>query len=73
MVRRNYVGFVDPEAEFAKLRPYREELIRMMQRYRPFGPEFCALLAAQEALDEAAVNIAGHKRMFVPNPLGHRS
>ena len=68
MVRVRYIGLSNPQAAFAELRPYRQRLIQMQMSYRPFGPEFRALLEAQEALDRAAAHFTGDPAFYGRKP-----
>jgi hypothetical protein len=54
MVSRTRSGLTLPEEAFADLRPYRDQLLKMSQAYRPGGPEYMALSKAVMALDKAA-------------------
>lgn len=54
MVQVRYTGIGDARAAFEQLRPYRERLIELQGRCRPFHAEFLILHAAQKALDAAA-------------------
>jgi hypothetical protein len=54
MVKRNYVGLGDPRAHFETLGEYRQKLLEMRKKYRPFGTDFLILDAAIKALDTAA-------------------
>jgi hypothetical protein len=56
MVRQTYTGITNPRAEFERLRPFRNELIRMKTQLRPFGPDYLIL----EALDKALTTAAYH-------------
>jgi hypothetical protein len=65
-VRRN--GLVDAKLAFEELRPYRQRLIAMMDRCRPFQADFLILHAAQKALDAAAHYFTGEPDFFALKP-----
>lgn len=54
MVPVRYTGITNPTEAFADLRPFREGLIAMQGRVRPFGPDYLILSAVTKALDTAA-------------------
>jgi hypothetical protein len=68
MVRVRYAGVSDPKAAFEAMRPYRERLIDMMGRCRPFHADFLILYAAQKALDAAAHYFTGEPDFFTLRP-----
>jgi hypothetical protein len=59
MVKVRYLGIGDPRAAFEELRPYRQRLVDLQSRCRPFKTEFLILYAAQAALDAAAHYFTG--------------
>ncbi|HWE98687.1 MAG TPA: hypothetical protein VG248_02720 [Caulobacteraceae bacterium] len=70
MVRIPYPGIGDAKTRFAKLRPLREELIRMQDQVRPFGPEFLILEAVRKALDTAAYHFTREPDFYAHKPPG---
>lgn len=54
MVPVRCTGITNPTEAFADLRPFREGLIAMQGRVRPFGPDYLILSAVTMALDTAA-------------------
>ncbi len=54
MVPVRYTGVTNPARAFAELRPFREAILRMQGRVRPFGPDYLILAAVTKALDTAA-------------------
>jgi hypothetical protein len=63
-----YAGIADPDRAFESLRPYRKAIIALMIGCRPFGPDYCILLAAQEALDAAAAYFTGEQDFYSLRP-----
>lgn len=61
MARVRYVGFSEePAAEvFARLAPYRDELVRQAGHCALFSEEWRLIQDAQAALDRAAARITG--------------
>jgi hypothetical protein len=68
MIQVRYTGLVDPRASFDALRPYRRQLIAMMMRHRPFGPDYKVLYDAQKALDTAAAHFTGDPAFYSLQP-----
>jgi len=68
MVKVRYLGIDDPKAVFDELRPYRQRLIELQGRCRPFKTEFLFLYAAQTALDAAAHFFTGDPQFFALKP-----
>ena len=64
MVQVNRRGLGDPKAAFDELRPYRERLVTLMGRCRPFQADFLMLHAAQKALDAAAHYFTGDPNFY---------
>ena len=64
--RRN--GVADPKPYFDKLRPFREALIDLQNRYRPFGPDYLVLEAVKKALETAAHHFTGEPDFFALRP-----
>ncbi|WP_309644343.1 hypothetical protein [Phenylobacterium sp.] len=54
MTKVGYPGVSDPKVAFAALSDYRDALIKMQIKCRPFGTDYLILLAAKDALDTAA-------------------
>lgn len=68
MVVVRYMGLLQPKAAFEELRPLHEALIRMQMQYRPFGPDYLVLYAAQQALVEAARHFTGDPDFYAARP-----
>ena len=68
MVRVRYTGIGDPKVAFHALRPYRDRLIAMSDKCRPFHADFLILHAAQKALDAAAHYFTGDPNFFALKP-----
>ena len=68
LVKVRYLGVSDPKAAFEALRPYRERLISLQDRCRPFHTDFLILHAAQKALDAAAHYFTGDPNFFALKP-----
>jgi hypothetical protein len=68
MVKVRYLGIGDARAAFDELRPYRQRLIDMQGRCRPFKAEYLILYAAQVALDAAAHFFTGDPQFFSAKP-----
>jgi hypothetical protein len=68
MVKVRYLGIGDPRAAFEELRPYRQRLVDLQSRCRPFKTEFLILYAAQAALDAAAHYFTGDPQFFAVKP-----
>lgn len=62
------LGVADPKAAFNELRPYRQRLIDLQDRCRPFKTEFLILHAAQVALDAAAHFFTGEPDFYALRP-----
>jgi hypothetical protein len=71
MVKVRYLGVDDPRATFDALRPYRERLIQLQGKCRPFHADFLILQAAQKALDAAAHYFTGEPDFFALKPEQH--
>jgi hypothetical protein len=65
MVSRTKHGLLMPEDEFAKLRPFRDQLLTMSQAYRPGGPEYMALSRVLIALDDASTIVMNKPSFFL--------
>lgn len=70
MVRTQYTGIDDAKARFGRLRALREELIRMQDQVRPFGPDFLILEAVRKALDTAAYHFTREPDFYSHKPPG---
>ena len=68
MTRVKYVGVTDAKARFERMRPALREIDDMLLRYKPFGPEYCVLLAAREAFTTAAFHFTREPFMFGGGP-----
>lgn len=68
MVHMRYPGVSQAKAAFEGLKPFRDELIRMQTRCRPFGPDYLILDAAKKALDTAAYHFTGEPDFYALKP-----
>ena len=68
MVPVRYTGITNPTEAFAALRPFREGLIAMQGRVRPFGPDYLILSAVTKALDTAAYHFTREPDFFALKP-----
>ena len=68
MVRRAYLGIGDAKAAFDGLRPYRDRLLELQGRCRPFATDYLMLHTAQVALDAAAHFFTGDPQFFATKP-----
>jgi hypothetical protein len=68
MVRHSYVGITNPKEAFERLRPFRQELLRMKSQVRPFGPDFLILEALDKALTTAAYHFTREPDFFSAKP-----
>jgi hypothetical protein len=68
MVKMNYVGITDPHRAFADLKPFRDRLIAMQGRLRPFHADYLILGAVQKALDTAAYHFTREPDFYAMKP-----
>lgn len=68
MVRQRYTGISDPRAAFEALRPLDRELLALMQRVKPMGPDYFVLNAVRKALSTAAYHFTGHPEFYSAAP-----
>jgi hypothetical protein len=68
MARVHYSGITNPEAAFAALRPFREALIRMQCRCRPFSPDYLVISAVDKALTTAAFHFTRDPEFYSGSP-----
>lgn len=68
MVQVRYLGLVDPKVAFDALRPFRNRLVEMQNRHRPFGPDYLILSAVVKALDTAAYHFTREPDFFALKP-----
>lgn len=73
MVARRYVGIGLPAVEFEKMRPWREQILEMQSRVRPFGPEYHQLEALKRQLETTADHFTGQRGFFTVGNVGHRA
>jgi hypothetical protein len=64
MVRRNYMGVMDPEGAFEDLRPLVDRMIRLRAQCKPFGRDYHALSIAVEAMDSAAYHFTRRPHFY---------
>ena len=68
MVRISYTGITNPKEAFERLRPFRDELLRMKGKVRPFGPDYLILEAVDKALTTAAYHFTREPDFFSFKP-----
>ena len=68
MVRMSYPGITNPKAAFERLRPFRQELLRMKDQVRPFGSDYLILEALDKALTTAAYHFTREADFFSGKP-----
>lgn len=68
MTRMRYPGVVEARQAFEALKPFRQNLIEMQVRCRPFGPDYLILDAVRKALDTAAYHFTGEPEFFALRP-----
>ena len=68
MVRMRYPGIHDPRAAFEALKPFRQAILELEMRCRPFGPDYLVLMAAKDALDTAAYHFTRDPNFFAAKP-----
>ena len=68
MVKMNYVGITDPNRAFADLKPFRDRLIAMQGRLRPFHTDYLILDALRKALDTAAYHFTREPDFYATKP-----
>ena len=68
MVVVRYTGVSDPQQQFAELRPFRERVLAMQSRVRPFGPDYLILSAVTKALDTAAYHFTREPDFYSAKP-----
>lgn len=64
MVQRRYTTVHDAAARFERMRPGVAEIDLMMRQVKPFGPDYCILLAAREAMTTAAFHFTKEPYFF---------
>ncbi|HEY1447570.1 MAG TPA: hypothetical protein VGF33_03470 [Caulobacteraceae bacterium] len=64
MVRVNYPGITTPQAAFAALKPFRDQIMAMAMRVRPGGTDYLILHALIGALDTAAYHFTREPDFF---------
>lgn len=64
MVAKRYTGISNPREEFEALRPAADQLTAMMGRCKPFGTDYCVLLAARTALETAAYHFTNEPHLY---------
>ena len=65
MVRRSYLGLINPSQRLEALRPARDTLIAMLRAYAPTSSEHRALGDAISAIDNLAKVIANEPELFL--------
>ena len=68
LVPVRYPGIADPAQAFARLAPFREEIIRLQTRLRPFATDYLILDALKKALDTAAYHFTHEPDFFAAKP-----
>ena len=65
MVRRSYLGLINPTQRLLALRPAREDLIDMSRAYAPTSVEYRAIGDAIESIDKLASVLANQPDLFL--------
>lgn len=68
MVQVRYPGVANAVEAFARLRPFRDEIIRMQTRVRPFATDYLILDALKKALETAAYHFTREPDFFAMKP-----
>ncbi len=67
-MRRTYPGIMFPAQDLEKLRPLREQVLKLMQQCRPFGDQYCALDKVRASIDECAAYFVKDATFFHRKP-----
>ena len=73
MVARRYVGIGLPVAEFEKMRPWRDHILELQSKVRPFGAEYHQLEALKRQLETTADHFTGQRGFYTVGAVGHRA
>ena len=68
MAHARFLGISDPKSAFARLRPYREELLRLRNACRPFGSDFLIMDAAIKGLETASYHFTREPDFYALKP-----
>jgi hypothetical protein len=63
-----YTGIANPHEAFARLRPFRSEIIAMQTQLRPFATDYLILDALKKALDTAAYHFTREPDFYAMKP-----
>jgi hypothetical protein len=64
VTRVRYAAISNPKERFERMRPTVAEIDAMLKTVKPFGPDYCVLLAAREALQTAAFHFTREPYLF---------
>lgn len=64
MVQVHYPGVTAPQAAFAALKPFRNQIMEMVKRVRPGGADYLVLQVLLGALDTAAYHFTREPDFF---------
>jgi hypothetical protein len=70
MVKVRYTGLGDTRAAFETLRPFREAIVAMRSRCRPFHTDYLVLDALDKALTTAAFHFTRDPEFYSARPPG---
>ena len=73
MVRVRYIGIMAPNETFARLRPWRLELIELRGRCFPLKADWLALDHLVKSLDQAAAQFTGDDNFYRGRAPNHRT
>ena len=65
MVRRNYIGLINPALRLLALKPARDDLIEMSRAYAPTSVEYLAIGDAIQSIDKLALVLAANPNLFL--------
>ncbi|HEY2178612.1 MAG TPA: hypothetical protein VGH15_08515 [Caulobacteraceae bacterium] len=68
MVPVRYTGIANPHDAFARLKPFRDDIIRMQGKLRPFATDYLILDALKKALDTAAYHFTREPDFYSLRP-----
>ncbi|HXV00950.1 MAG TPA: hypothetical protein VG166_10670 [Caulobacteraceae bacterium] len=63
-----YTGIPNPGEAFGRLKPFRDEIIRMQGKLRPFATDYLILDALKKALDTAAYHFTREPDFYSMRP-----
>ncbi|MGH7022784.1 MAG: hypothetical protein ACREEB_04235 [Caulobacteraceae bacterium] len=68
MAQVRYTGIIDPKAAFARLKPFRDELIALSTKVRPQSTDYKILHVLIGALDTTAYHFTREPDFFTTMP-----